>query len=468
MRRRGSILVALLWCLALLSVVVIGILHSSRMSLTSARHHGDSVQARYLALAGIEKAKALLYQDARNRMRAAQSHGRTLADAPNEFRDIQLGRGRYSVVRAARDDEGGGVVYGVGDEDGRLNVNTASAEELSKLRGMTPDVVAALIDWRDGDNAPGAGGAEAEYYLAGPTPMQVRNGPFETMRELLMVRGVSTELLFGEDARGIGLLEVDEPGSTDGSGPALEAAVDRGWAESLTVHSIAANVNASGQSRVNLKTADESALTGVRGITTDIARAIVAHRGRGRGQFESLADLLEVRRAPAGGAPGSPGAPGGPGGPAPSGAVPGQGVQIPGGPQENNGPKVIDANLLRDIADDVTMSDDEDLIGLVNVNSASVDVLACLPGVTRELGQAIVSYRSSAGFLPNVAHLLLVPGMSEELFKGLAPRVTTRSETYRLIGEGRLPGTGAVKRLEMVVRVTGSDVRTVAYREDDL
>ena len=33
MRRKGSILVALLWCLALLSVLVIGVLHSSRAGL---------------------------------------------------------------------------------------------------------------------------------------------------------------------------------------------------------------------------------------------------------------------------------------------------------------------------------------------------------------------------------------------------------------------------------------------------
>ena len=70
MRAKGSVLVGLLWCLALLSVVVIGVLHSARIDLLVVKNHGDRIQARYLALAGIEKAKALLYQDARERSRS--------------------------------------------------------------------------------------------------------------------------------------------------------------------------------------------------------------------------------------------------------------------------------------------------------------------------------------------------------------------------------------------------------------
>ncbi len=460
MRERGSVLVALLWCMALLSLLVIGVLHSSRMSLMSVRHHGDAVQARYLALAGVEKAKALLYQDARQRSRSAQSHGRALADAPDQFQDIPLGRGRYSVVRAARADEGGGMVYGVTDEESRLNVNVASAEELLRLEGMTSDVVAAILDWRDGDQSPGPGGAEADYYAVGRNPVRIRDGPLETIRELLMVRGVRLGDLFGDDTQGTGFREVDS-GEGEGEGdsePIRQPAADRGWAGSLTVRSAVANVSASGRSRVNLKTADESALTGVRGITAEIAKAIVAHRGRG--SLDSVADLLEVRQAPAAG-PGQ----GGPGGPE---GNPGAEAPRPGGPPENNGPKVIDANLLRDIADEVTASDEEELVGVVNINSAGLEVLRCLPGMTRELAQALISYRSSNGSLPNIAHLLLVPGVTEETFKQLAPRVTARSETHRILGEGRMPGTGAVRRVEVMVRVTGSEVRTVAYREDDL
>ena len=53
MRQDGSILVGLLWCLALLSVLVIGVLHTARMDLLVVKNYGDRIQAHYLALAGI-------------------------------------------------------------------------------------------------------------------------------------------------------------------------------------------------------------------------------------------------------------------------------------------------------------------------------------------------------------------------------------------------------------------------------
>ena len=58
MKRRASVLVAVLWCVALLSVIVIGALYSTRLSLGATKNFEDKVQAHYLALAGVEKAKA--------------------------------------------------------------------------------------------------------------------------------------------------------------------------------------------------------------------------------------------------------------------------------------------------------------------------------------------------------------------------------------------------------------------------
>ena len=148
MRVKASILVGLLWCLALLSVVVIGILHTARIDLMVVKNYGDRIQAHYLALAGIEKAKALLYLDAMTRKRSGKNHTGELYDAPEYFRDVVLGRGQFRVFRQGRRDEGGKIIYGVSDEESRLNVNRASTEELAKLYGMTPDVAAAIIDWR--------------------------------------------------------------------------------------------------------------------------------------------------------------------------------------------------------------------------------------------------------------------------------------------------------------------------------
>src|SRR5207244_2379977 len=83
-KTNGSVLVALLWCLALLSVVVIGILHTATLDLRIVKNQGDVLQAHYLAMAGIEKAKALLYQDAIVRKRSAKNHTGELYDSPQQ------------------------------------------------------------------------------------------------------------------------------------------------------------------------------------------------------------------------------------------------------------------------------------------------------------------------------------------------------------------------------------------------
>src|SRR5882762_8343512 len=104
MRTRASILVGLLWCLALLSLVVMGVLHTARLDLMVQKNYGDRIQAHYLALAGIEKAKALLYNDMRERNRSRKNHTGDLYDDPQDFRGVKFGRGQFSVFRQGREE----------------------------------------------------------------------------------------------------------------------------------------------------------------------------------------------------------------------------------------------------------------------------------------------------------------------------------------------------------------------------
>jgi hypothetical protein len=117
-------------------------------------------------------------------------------------------------------------------------VNVASLEELSKIEGMTPDIVAAIIDWRDEDNSVSPGGAEVDYYMSLQPPHLPRNGPLQTIRELLMVRGIDRQLLFGSDLHQNGGLDV--AGENEPTSAARE--VDMGWAGLLTVDSATDNV----------------------------------------------------------------------------------------------------------------------------------------------------------------------------------------------------------------------------------
>ncbi|MBU6402066.1 MAG: general secretion pathway protein GspK, partial [Verrucomicrobia bacterium] len=304
MRTRASILVGLLWALAILSVIVIGVLHTARLDLVVVKNYGDLIQAHYLALAGLEKAKALLYQDAVSRRENHLNHTGDLYDAPLQFRDVPFGRGQFRVFRPAAPATGSGLVYGISDEECRLNVNYASADELGKIYGMTPDLVAAILDWRDPDNEVSPGGAEADYYLGLQPPYLPRNGPLQTVSELLMVRGVTPVLLFGPYAGWNGPpLVARAAGGAPAPADSPYRPGESGWARILTVDSIVENVNAGGEDRVNIQSADENSLSAVRGISRELARAIVAYRAQHR--LESLADLLDVTPVQNPGRPGA-------------------------------------------------------------------------------------------------------------------------------------------------------------------
>jgi competence ComEA-like helix-hairpin-helix protein len=461
MRQRGSILVGVLWCMVLLSVVVIGVLHTARMDLLVVKNYGDRVQAHYLALAGVERAKALLYQDVVTRQQTAKNHTGSLYDNEKDFKDVPLGRGKFQVFRRAPREEGGNIIYGISDEESRLNLNSAAANQLTNLTGMTTDILGAIMVWRsaatqDTATQGGAaqGGANSDYYMSLRPPYLARNGPFQTVRELLMVRGVTTALLLGNDQNQNGFLDSDEdPAGQGPPGSKPPAPPNPGWAALLTVTDTDKDVNAAGKDRVNPQTADETALSAVSGITREIARTIVSYRSQN--QLTSLDDLLSVTAQ-------NPNQ-GGPNGNAGGGNNPQAGGQSGSG---NSGAPSISQELLEQIADDLTLASGTDLPGLININTASLDVLICLPGVERPLAQAIINYRKSTGYFDNVAGLLKVDGMTRAIFKQVVPLVTARSETYRIICEGKINSSGARQSIEAIVHIGRSDIETLAYRED--
>ncbi len=460
-RERGSVLIAVLWCLTILSVVVVGSLYSTTLHLNAAKNYEDKIQAHYLALAGIEKAKALLFHEAADRKKAAQNHSGKLYNSEELFRDIPYGRGAFSIIRPGSRDEGNRVLYGIADEESRLNINTVSQQELSKIRDLPPETIAAIIDWRDRDNNASPGGAERDYYAGLRPPYRPRNGDIQTIREMLLIRGITSALLLGEDANANRFLDPEE-NDGDESAPAddKDNRLQAGWSELFTVNSQVANKSAAGTDRINLQNASESELSGIPGISPEIAKAIVEWRGQS--QIENLDDLLEVKQlAPQQNQNSRAGNRPQPNQPNP------QNPQQQQQQQQRNpvGPSLINQDLLIDIADDVTPNGVSGK-GAVNINTASLEVLYCLNGMTEELAQAVINYRSSAGFFPNTAALLKVPGMTRDVFKKISKRVTARSETFRIVSEGRVTSTGARERIEAVVRLSGTTLETVYYREN--
>ena len=102
------------------------------------------------------------------------------------------------------------------DEFGKLNLNALifsdeeSGEEqvfeqlaealrfLFEQRGAIQDPVDALIDWLDRDDEPGENGAENDYYASLGTPYSCKNGPMDSLEELLLIPGIDIDEYLGD------------------------------------------------------------------------------------------------------------------------------------------------------------------------------------------------------------------------------------------------------------------------------
>ncbi len=62
-------------------------------------------------------------------------------------------------------------------------------------------IVDALVDWIDADDKESDNGAESSYYQAFEPAYGCRNGPVLYIEELLLVKGITPQLLFGEGER---------------------------------------------------------------------------------------------------------------------------------------------------------------------------------------------------------------------------------------------------------------------------
>lgn len=179
---RGIILFTALWTLSLLSLMAVGLMMVSRTDRLLSRNALAAVRADLAAEAGIAGAIAALV--ARN---------------PNDPWPID-GTPRTLEI------DGSEVKVAIQEELGKLDINYTSETLLSDFfvglglgRQKASAIADAIADWRDADDAKRLNGAEAADYRAAGLGYGPRDARYETLEELLLVLGVTEEIL--EQAR---------------------------------------------------------------------------------------------------------------------------------------------------------------------------------------------------------------------------------------------------------------------------
>jgi general secretion pathway protein K len=91
------------------------------------------------------------------------------------------------------------------------------AEPFLVEEGDAREIIDALIDWTDSGDGDGEEeyGAEESYYRSLDPPYSCKNGPIESIEELLMVKGFTPELLYGTEETP-GLAPLLTPWGSDG------------------------------------------------------------------------------------------------------------------------------------------------------------------------------------------------------------------------------------------------------------
>jgi type II secretory pathway component PulK len=410
-RTGGTILIVTIWVVLVLAGLALVFARSMRVAAIVSANQVASDEAEWIASGVCQYIIAQL---------AAHTGD---AEALNEdvpWEALPVGQGYFWVLRSNLEDDRD-FDYGLTDEAGKINLNSASLEMLLKLPGMTSELAASIIDWRDEDGDVTTGGAEDEYYLLLSEPYNCKNAPFETVDEILLVKGASEELLYGEDTNLNGVLD-DNENDGDNSAPSdnRNGRLEGGFYDYVTVYSVEANTDSEGNERINLN--DASARTTLQSALQEVVKEERALEIMNNIPISpSYASVMAFYY--------------------------GSGLKI---------------EEFEQLADRLTVSDEQTLPGLVNVNTASKEVLLCLPDLEEADVDAMLSYRQSNNSLDSVAWVAKV--LDRDKATAIGNYITVRSFQYSadiicLSGNGR-----AYKRFKAVFDTQGGTPQIVYWK----
>jgi type II secretory pathway component PulK len=410
--RKAMILVIVLVAVVLISLAGYAFSEMMLAHYDGAQRMSRRAQSDSLAHSGMEYVRAFLEQDWELR----SSQGGTY-DNPEYFQAKMVVPGlapeeigAFSVVAPALDPEGyfAGVRYGMEDESARVNLNVfAEAGKfgfddqqindalVAALPGMTPDIADAILDYIDSDEDVRPFGGESDYYLGLSPPYRAKNGPLETVEELLLVKGVTPQLLFGQDVNRNYQIDPFEENLPTGEGADPgDPSSAFGWLPYLTLDSAEKNGDAVGDPKVDLNQEDLAKLTEelAEHFKPDEITFIVAFRQSGavdddelepppsgrldldldvepEGKITSVLDLIEAKTK----------------------AITKDGeeylVETPADPR-----------FLDKLMEHATSVPAKTIPGRININLASRRVLAAIPGMPPEAVDEILALRAETDF----------------------------------------------------------------------
>jgi len=238
--KKGVALLMVLWVLTILMVIVLSFSFMARTETHATLTFKEGMEMKFLAEAGVQRGIEEIYYSKQNPQLSQLTESDTWKTDGTPY-SSSLGEGGYEVR--------------ITDETGKININTLNEtsgiilKTLLMQMGVQDDnadtIVDSILDWKDPDDLVRLHGAESDYYMSLPNPYKAKNANFDTLEELLLVKGVTYEIFFGSEGK-------------------------KGLVDFITIYT---NMNA-----INVNAAPKEVLMAVPGITPEVADAIINFR----------------------------------------------------------------------------------------------------------------------------------------------------------------------------------------------
>ncbi|MDD5194414.1 MAG: type II secretion system protein GspK [Candidatus Omnitrophica bacterium] len=205
MRPRASILIIVLWSVFLLTIFAVVLSYGVRQKLEVIKRIDSRSNLRYLNEACIEKTIFDIKRVQKKeyfvfKNSTPSENGNPLMTEVDIIDDKPGGNAHSFELRSS--------IYtsrvSVFDEARKLNINMASLPVMERLfmivlgfdKIEASELAASIVDWRDTDSllTLPLGSAEDSYYRNFPYSYEAKDGPFEALEELLLVKGVTREV----------------------------------------------------------------------------------------------------------------------------------------------------------------------------------------------------------------------------------------------------------------------------------
>ena len=197
--REGSALIMTLFVIVVLSMLVGSFGFEAHLEAKYASYAKNRIKASQLADSGIVIAEMLM-------AKRGGGAGSGKPDEEDRWYDaaerLKLGQSISGLVEPVGE---GFVILDIVPEPGRLNINLLTKSDWETILGNIgmpeeywDDIIDPIMDCLDQDDLANPVGAETEdYYSLLDPPYQAKNGDFDTIRELLLVKGFSETILTG-------------------------------------------------------------------------------------------------------------------------------------------------------------------------------------------------------------------------------------------------------------------------------